>query len=48
LNRVGNYEFVNEPVITTRLRMNLTMAKGLVQGLTKQIAMAEAAKSTMS
>ncbi len=45
---IDETEFVNEPVITTRLRMNLTMAKGLVQGLTKQIAMAEAAKSTMS
>ncbi len=45
---VDETELVNEPVITTRLRMNLTMAQGLVQGLTKQIAMAEAAKGTMS
>ncbi len=45
---IDETEFVNEPVITTRLRMNLTMAKGLVQGLTNQIAMAEAAKGTMS
>jgi len=28
--------------------MSLTMAKGLVQGLTKLIAMAEVAKGTMS
>ena len=44
---IDETEFVNEPVITTRLQMNLAMAKGLVQGLTKQIAMAEAAKGTM-
>lgn len=37
---VDQTEFVNEPIIATRLRMNHTMAKGLVQGLTKQIAMA--------
>jgi len=45
---VDETEFVNEPVITTRLRMNLTMAKGPAQGLSKQIAMAEVAKGTMS
>jgi len=45
---VDETEFVNEPLITARLRMNDTMAKGLVQGLSKQIAMAEVAKGTMS
>ncbi len=45
---VDETELVNEPVITTRLRMNPTMAQGLVQGLTKQIAMLRPPKSTMS
>ena len=33
-------------IVTARLRLDLGMARAIVEGLTKQIAMAEAAQST--
>ncbi len=45
---VDETECLNEPVVTARLRMSLTMARGFIEGLTKQIAMIEGAQGTMN
>ena len=40
--------FTPAAIVTARLRMKVGMARLLVEGLTKQIAMAEAAESTVN
>ena len=44
----GQGGFEAAAVITARLRMKVGMARALVEGLTTQIAMAEAAEGTMN
>lgn len=44
----GGDRFVDEAHVAARLRFDIGMAKALVQGLAQQIALAEAAKSTLN
>jgi len=44
----GQGGFETAAVITARLRMKIGMARALVEGLTAQIAMAEAAEGTVN
>lgn len=44
----GQGGFETAAVITARLRMKLSMARTLVEGLTAQIALAEAAEGTVN
>ena len=41
-------DIVTENIVTARLRMDLSMAKALADGLTKQIAMLEAAENPVN
>ncbi len=41
-------EWANEGVVTARLRMDISMAKALAEGLLRQIAMIEAANGTVN
>ena len=45
---IDSKDWVNEGVVTARLRMNLPMARAFAQGLLKQIAMVEAHEGTVN
>ena len=40
--------WVNDAVVTARLRMDITMARAFAEELTKQVAMIEGARGTMN
>ena len=48
VSAVDEMNVVTERVVTARLRMDLTMAQAMLDGLSKQLAMAEAAKSPVN
>ena len=48
VSAVDENNVVTQSIVTARLRMDLTMAQALLDGLTKQIAMTEAAQSPVN